>query len=107
MGAGWRTLLPAAQQRGSSTRMTDRAFSAWQFAQRFPQGNPRYYTLCKVATDPLYAAVYNELAGTTLPVLDVGCGMGLCSFYLRERGLSVPMHGIDFDAAKIAVARNV
>lgn len=60
--------------------------------------------MCKVAMDPLYDAVYEALATTSQPLLDVGCGMGLCAFYLRECGLNVPMRGLDFDASKIAVA---
>ena len=78
-----------------------------KLAARFPRWNPRYYARCKFATDPLYDAVFTALEGTTAPLLDIGCGMGLCSFYLRERGCKFPMHGIDFDAPKIVVAQKV
>lgn len=76
-------------------------------AARFPHGQPRYYAWAKYATDPLYAAVHAALAPTTAPLLDVGCGMGLCLVYLRARGLRMPMRGVDFDERKIAVARAV
>ena len=33
--------------------------------------------------------------------LDIGCGIGLLEFYLRERGLTFPIHGVDFDIEKI------
>jgi len=78
-----------------------------KLANRFPRWNPRYYTLCKFATDPLYEAVFDALAGTKLPLLDIGCGMGLNSFYLRERGCTFAMRGIDYDASKIEVASKV
>ena len=78
-----------------------------KLADRFPRWNPRYYARCKFATDPLYDAVFTALAGTTAPLLDIGCGMGLCSFYLRESGCNFPMRGIDFDASKIAIAQKV
>jgi 2-polyprenyl-3-methyl-5-hydroxy-6-metoxy-1,4-benzoquinol methylase len=74
---------------------------------RFPLWNPRYYAWCKFASDPLYEAVYTALAETNLPLLDIGCGMGLCSFYLRERGCVFPMTGIDYDRSKITVAKKI
>ncbi len=87
--------------------MTERAVNVRQLASRFPGNNARYYAWCKYATDPLYAAVYTALADTTLPLLDIGCGMGLCSFYLRARGWQPPITAIDVDAAKIAIAREM
>ena len=40
-------------------------------------------------------------------MLDVGCGVGLFEFYLRERGFLPPLFGIDFDAGKIARAQRI
>ncbi len=71
----------------------------------FPDGTPRFYALCKFATDPVYEAVFTSLVGTRAPVLDIGCGMGLNSVYLRARGLGVPITGIDHNAEKIAIAQ--
>lgn len=65
----------------------------------------RQYAKWKILTDPLYDAVYHALADSPHPVLDIGCGMGLASFYLRERGLQTPLYGVDFDAAKIKTAQ--
>ena len=87
--------------------MTGHVVSARQLASRFPGNRARCYAWCKYATDPLYAAVYTALADTTVPLLDVGCGMGLCSFYLRARGWQAPITAIDVDANKIAVARHM
>ena len=66
--------------------MTEKPVNIRKLSDRFPLWNPRYYAWCKFATDPLYDAVFGALAGTNLPLLDIGCGMGLNSFYLRVRG---------------------
>lgn len=60
---------------------------------------------CKLASDPLYPAVHEALRDTSLPLLDVGCGMGVLAFYLRQRGWIHPLTGLDFDARKIDTAR--
>lgn len=64
----------------------------------------RCYAAAKVRSDPLYQAIRGELGGSPLPLLDVGCGLGLLAFYLRACGLGVPVTGLDYDARKIAVA---
>ena len=35
-----------------------------------------------------------DLKGAT--VLDIGCGLGLLGFYLVERGLDLPIIGVDY-----------
>jgi 2-polyprenyl-3-methyl-5-hydroxy-6-metoxy-1,4-benzoquinol methylase len=52
----------------------------------------------------VYEAVLGELRGSTLPVLDIGCGIGLLTHYLREAGHVVSMSGLDYDDSKIASA---
>ena len=37
--------------------------------------------------------------------MDLGCGIGLMAFYLRERGFVHDVTGIDHDAAKVEAAR--
>lgn len=64
----------------------------------------RIYAGIKMRTDPAYQAVADDLAGGTLPVLDIGCGMGLLAFYLRAAGVDARLTGIDFDARKIRSA---
>lgn len=76
-------------------------------ASRYPTRFLRSYARAKMATDPAYEAVLERLAGTTEPLLDIGCGIGLLALYLRERGFTAPITGIDHDARKIAVARSV
>ncbi len=64
-----------------------------------------WYARCKLASDPLYAAVLDVCRPLTSPLLDVGCGVGLLALYLRAGGVSVDYHGVDIDARKIALAR--
>ena len=65
----------------------------------------RHYTASKLRTDPLYQALAGTLADSTLPLLDLGCGLGLSAFFLRSRGLCMPIHGLDYDGRKIESAR--
>ena len=65
----------------------------------------RGYAASKLRSDPAYAAVVESLHGRTAPLVDIGCGIGLLPFFLREHGYAAPIIGIDFDAAKIAQAR--
>ncbi len=67
----------------------------------------RQYVAAKVKTDPLYGAVYEELRDSGMPLLDLGCGLGLLAFYLRERGLVFPIRGLDYDSRKIRAAEKV
>lgn len=63
------------------------------------------YARWKVRTDPVYRAALEVLRGRTLPLLDLGCGIGLLPFYLREHGYTAPILGIDFDERKVDAAR--
>jgi 2-polyprenyl-3-methyl-5-hydroxy-6-metoxy-1,4-benzoquinol methylase len=65
------------------------------------------YARGKLRRDPVFDAAFDLLKGSSLPVLDVGCGIGLFEFYLRERGFLPPLVGIDFDASKIARAQHI
>ena len=85
--------------------MKTHGFSVRDFARRFPSVQERWYVAAKLVTDPLYPAVHEVLQPTTNPLLDVGCGMGVLAFYLRRRGWSPAITGVDFDARKIATAR--
>lgn len=63
------------------------------------------YAYWKIRIDPVYAAVAAHLRGRGEPVVDVGCGVGILPFYLREHGFEAPIAGFDFDERKIAAAR--
>lgn len=77
------------------------------FARKFPFVFPRCYVMGKVLTDPLYAAVLGALRQTREPLLDVGCGMGVLAFYLREHGWEPSCTGLDVDQKKIALAQKL
>ena len=68
----------------------------------------RHYAAGKLKTDPAYAAVFDRLASEPItpgPLLDVGCGLGLLGFSLRERGWTGEITGVDPDGPKIEDGR--
>ncbi|HSP35551.1 MAG TPA: class I SAM-dependent methyltransferase [Thermoanaerobaculia bacterium] len=67
----------------------------------------RSYTRSKLSTDPVYRAVLERLRESTAPLYDIGCGVGLLEFYLRENGVECPITGIDHDERKIATANAI
>jgi SAM-dependent methyltransferase len=73
-------------------------------APRYETRFLRWYARAKFASDPLYDAVARRLRAHAYPIVDVGCGIGLMAFHLREHGFVQPITGIDHDAAKIAEA---
>ena len=75
-----------------------------QISRLFSSRWHRIYTLAKLRSDPLYDAVHNELKASTLPLLDVGCGLGILAFYLRESGREFPIRAMDYDMRKIKAA---
>ncbi len=66
-----------------------------------------HYTRAKLRSDPVYGAVTEALQGSSLPVLDMGCGIGLLGHYLKACGHSVPVTGFDYDERKIRSARHM
>ena len=70
---------------------------ATQFSQRWL----RNYVRGKLRRDRIYQAAYDLLRPSAAPILDVGCGVGLLAFYLRERACRQPVLGLDVDARKI------
>lgn len=72
-----------------------------QIAARCQKRWDRHYVPIKLATDPVYAAVADVVLPAALPVLDIGCGIGLLTHYLRGLGFEAPITGFDYDARKI------
>lgn len=64
-----------------------------------------YYAWTKLGTDPLYPGVCDALRGTSAPLLDLGCGLGLLAHALRADGQALAYRGVDNDAGKITRAR--
>jgi SAM-dependent methyltransferase len=65
----------------------------------------QHYVPIKLRTDPVYPAVAAALGDKSLPVLDIGCGIGLLTQYLRGLGHTMPVVGFDYDDRKIASAQ--
>jgi trans-aconitate methyltransferase len=83
-------------------KLSDQALG--QIAARCWKRWDRHYVPIKLATDPVYAAVADLVLPTALPVLDIGCGIGLLTHYLRGLGFEAPITGFDYDARKIESA---
>ena len=71
------------------------------YGGRFQRG----YVRGKLASDPVYAATAEAIGGSTLPLLDIGCGIGLLGLYLHARGTLPRYLGLDRDERKIADGR--
>jgi SAM-dependent methyltransferase len=78
-----------------------------RIAGRFTSRFLRSYAASKLRRDPVYRAVAEHLHGSDAPLFDVGCGVGLLEFYLRENGFQQPMIGIDHDPRKVAQANTI
>ncbi|MDP9099725.1 MAG: class I SAM-dependent methyltransferase [Verrucomicrobiota bacterium] len=70
-------------------------------AARFCQPWLRHYVRSKLRRDRIYQTAYDLLRSCAAPILDVGCGVGLLGFYLRERACRQFVLGLDVDARKI------
>lgn len=82
-------------------------FCPKSFARKFPMHGPRWYVLGKLLADPLYPAVMEALHDSAEPLLDIGCGMGVLGFYLRDCGWKGACTGVDLDESKIRIARRI
>ena len=76
-------------------------------AAQFPQLWLRRYVKSKLRRDPIYSAANELFRDSGEPILDIGCGLGLLGFYLRERGCRQPILGLDLDARKIGRGSSV
>src|SRR5687768_9234080 len=76
---------------------------ARRYEGRWIQG----YVRGKLRHDPIFPKAHELLRTSALPLLDVGCGIGLLGSYLRERGMEIPVRGFDLDPSKIERAHAV
>jgi 2-polyprenyl-3-methyl-5-hydroxy-6-metoxy-1,4-benzoquinol methylase len=81
--------------------MTGHELACARVAAQFPQLWLRGYAGSKLRRDPIYPAACELFCGSDEPILDIGCGLGLLAFYLRERGCRQRILGLDVDARKI------
>ena len=80
---------------------TDHELACLRVAAQFPQRWLRSYVSGKLRHDRIYPTAFELFRDSKEPVLDVGCGLGLLGFYLRERGWPHALIGLDVDARKI------
>jgi trans-aconitate methyltransferase len=76
-------------------------------AARFRERWLRIYVRKKLRSDPIFPAAFELLRDSARPLIDLGCGVGLLAFYLRERRFQPPVIGLDRDRRKIARANAV
>lgn len=72
-----------------------------RIAESYDHWFQRRYVQGKLSTDPAYAAVAELVARRPLPLLDIGCGIGLLGQYLHAKGVITTYLGVDHDARKI------
>jgi SAM-dependent methyltransferase len=101
--------LMAREASANGSRSPSRVKLAARYGLPAGFAGPYYasYVFFKLLCDPVYRAVEAELRGSHLPLLDVGCGIGLLASCLRSCGHRAPIHGVDYDARKIRMARRV
>jgi 2-polyprenyl-3-methyl-5-hydroxy-6-metoxy-1,4-benzoquinol methylase len=73
-------------------------------AANYARPGHRLHARWKLANDPVYAATADLIADSPLPLLDIGCGIGLLGQYLCAIGARVEYAGIDHDPHKIGTA---
>ena len=78
-----------------------------RIAARYRDNTFRCFSACKLWTDPVASAVAERLLPTDLPLIDIGCGIGQFTFYLRERGYTAPIFAVDTEVKKIEAAQAV
>lgn len=76
-------------------------------AARFGERWLRIYAGRKLRSDPIFPAAFELFGNSGQSLVDVGCGVGLLAFYLRERDFLAPITGLDSDGRKIERARAV
>ena len=94
-----------ATKNGSAARAHEAACA--RVAARFGERWLRIYAGRKLRSDPIFPAAYELLRASSQPLVDVGCGVGLLPFYLRERNFLPPISGLDCDGRKIERANAV
>jgi 2-polyprenyl-3-methyl-5-hydroxy-6-metoxy-1,4-benzoquinol methylase len=80
---------------------------ARRIAARYRRPWHRDYARAKLRMDPVYATAAFTLGDSELPLLDIGCGLGLLGCHLRESGFRGSYLGLDFDRNKITAAREI
>lgn len=73
----------------------------YRIANSYDSWLQRRYVKGKLAADPAYAATAALVMNRPMPLLDIGCGLGLLGQYLHVRGVVMRYLGVDSDPRKI------
>lgn len=73
----------------------------YRIANSYEHWLQRRYVQGKLKTDPAYAATAALVRSRPMPLLDIGCGIGLLGQYLHAHGVVTRYLGVDSDARKI------
>jgi 2-polyprenyl-3-methyl-5-hydroxy-6-metoxy-1,4-benzoquinol methylase len=73
----------------------------YRIANSYDHWLQRRYVKGKLAADPAYAATAALVMNRPMPLLDIGCGIGLLGQYLHARGAITRYLGVDNDVRKI------
>jgi SAM-dependent methyltransferase len=74
-------------------------------AARFDNPLLRLYIGWKLSADPAYATTAAIVGAYPLPLIDIGCGIGLLGHYVHACGALGPYLGLDHDRRKIDAGR--
>jgi 2-polyprenyl-3-methyl-5-hydroxy-6-metoxy-1,4-benzoquinol methylase len=77
------------------------ATTLYRIADSYDHWFQRRYAKGKLSSDPAYAATAELIENRPMPLLDIGCGIGLLGQYLQARGVITGYLGIDNDPRKI------
>jgi len=77
-----------------------------QIANCYRTRAQRGYAYGKLSGDPVYGMTASLFAEQALPVLDIGCGMGLLGHFLHACGYHQRYLGLDHDERKIAAGNH-
>jgi 2-polyprenyl-3-methyl-5-hydroxy-6-metoxy-1,4-benzoquinol methylase len=81
--------------------MVDMDAALYRIANSYDHWLQRRYVKSKLAADPAYAATAALVMDRPMPLLDIGCGIGLLGQYLHARGAVTRYLGVDSDLRKI------
>ncbi|MGA7297915.1 MAG: class I SAM-dependent methyltransferase [Rhodanobacteraceae bacterium] len=88
-----------------STESIKRARLRRSISSQFEDHWKRQYVRGKLWIDPVYQGAVRVFSGSTQPLLDIGCGMGLLGMFLARHDHCPDYVGVDSDPRKIASAR--
>jgi SAM-dependent methyltransferase len=99
--------LPPNHALRNDSAVADHEEACARVAALFDERWLRIYVGHKLRSDPVFPTAFQLLCNSQHPLIDLGCGVGLLAFYLRERNYRNSIRGIDCDGRKITRAKSV